>query len=80
AVAEQAGKHLKKSTLELGGNDVFVVLDDADLDEAVRQGVQDIAYGGDRHQWAQEARFALKQEEIHQRAQPGTYLTEAHAK
>ncbi|MFV9685832.1 NAD-dependent succinate-semialdehyde dehydrogenase [Pantoea sp. KXB45] len=40
AVAEQAGKHLKKSTLELGGNDVFVVLDDADLDEAVRQGVQ----------------------------------------
>ncbi|MGK3123461.1 NAD-dependent succinate-semialdehyde dehydrogenase [Candidatus Pantoea formicae] len=40
AVAEQAGKHLKKSTLELGGNDVFVVLDDADLDEAVRQGAQ----------------------------------------
>lgn len=40
AVAEQAGKHLKKSTLELGGNDVFVVLNDADLDEAVRQGVQ----------------------------------------
>ncbi|WP_313652431.1 NAD-dependent succinate-semialdehyde dehydrogenase [Pantoea sp.] len=40
AVAEQAGKYLKKSTLELGGNDVFVVLDDADLDEAVRQGVQ----------------------------------------
>lgn len=40
AVAEQAGKHLKKSTLELGGNDVFVVLDDADIDEAVRQGAQ----------------------------------------
>ncbi len=40
AVAQQAGKHLKKSTLELGGNDVFIVLDDADLDEAVRQGVQ----------------------------------------
>lgn len=40
AVAEQAGKHLKKSTLELGGNDVFVVMDDADIDEAVRQGVQ----------------------------------------
>jgi succinate-semialdehyde dehydrogenase / glutarate-semialdehyde dehydrogenase len=40
AVAQQAGKHLKKSTLELGGNDVFVVLDDADLDEAVRQGAQ----------------------------------------
>lgn len=40
AVAQQAGKHLKKSTLELGGNDVFVVLDDADIDEAVRQGAQ----------------------------------------
>ncbi|MDL4913439.1 MAG: NAD-dependent succinate-semialdehyde dehydrogenase [Enterobacterales bacterium endosymbiont of Blomia tropicalis] len=40
AVAEQAGKHLKKSTLELGGNDVFIVMDDADIDEAVRQGVQ----------------------------------------
>ena len=40
AVAEQAGKHLKKSTLELGGNDVFMVLDDADLAEAVRQGAQ----------------------------------------
>ncbi len=40
AVAEQAGKHLKKSTLELGGSDVFVVLDDADIDEAVRQGAQ----------------------------------------
>lgn len=40
AVAEQAGKHLKKSTLELGGNDVFVVLDDADVEEAARQGAQ----------------------------------------
>lgn len=40
AVAQQAGKYLKKSTLELGGNDVFVVLDDANLDEAVRQGAQ----------------------------------------
>ena len=35
AIATQAGKHLKKSTLEMGGNDVFVVLDDADLDKAL---------------------------------------------
>ncbi|MBZ4231473.1 aldehyde dehydrogenase family protein, partial [Mycobacterium tuberculosis] len=33
-------KHIKKSTLELGGNDVFVVLDDADLERAVKIGVQ----------------------------------------
>ena len=40
AVAEQAGKHLKKSTLELGGNDVFIVLDDADLEKAIKIGCQ----------------------------------------
>ena len=38
-VAAQAAKKLKKSTLELGGNDVFVVLDDADIDNAVKVGV-----------------------------------------
>ncbi|MFK8256804.1 NAD-dependent succinate-semialdehyde dehydrogenase [Erwinia sp. AnSW2-5] len=39
AVAQQAGKYLKKTTLELGGNDVFVVLDDCDLEKAVKAGV-----------------------------------------
>jgi succinate-semialdehyde dehydrogenase / glutarate-semialdehyde dehydrogenase len=39
-VAAQAGKHLKKSVMELGGADVFVVLDDADVDEAVDLGVE----------------------------------------
>lgn len=39
AIATQAAKHLKKSTLEMGGNDVFVVLDDADLDKAIEAGV-----------------------------------------
>lgn len=38
AIAAQAGKYLKKSTLEMGGNDVFVVLEDSDLDKAVELG------------------------------------------
>jgi succinate-semialdehyde dehydrogenase/glutarate-semialdehyde dehydrogenase len=39
AIATQAAKHLKKSTLEMGGNDVFVVLEDADMDKALEAGV-----------------------------------------
>ncbi|GAJ27168.1 succinate-semialdehyde dehydrogenase [Liquorilactobacillus sucicola DSM 21376 = JCM 15457] len=34
-IAAEAGKNLKKSTMELGGTDVCVVLDDADLENAI---------------------------------------------
>jgi len=36
AVAALAGKYLKKSLLELGGNNAFIVWEDANIDEAVK--------------------------------------------
>lgn len=39
AIGAQAGASLKKCVLELGGSDAFIVLADADLDEAVRAAV-----------------------------------------
>lgn len=38
-VGKIAGKNVKKSVLELGGNDAFIVLDDADVDFAARHAV-----------------------------------------
>ena len=35
-VAARAGQNLKKTTMELGGSDAFIVLEDADLDKAVK--------------------------------------------
>ena len=34
-VAAAAGRNMKKSTMELGGNDAFIVLEDADLEKTV---------------------------------------------
>lgn len=39
SVAARAGQNLKKSTMELGGSDAFIVLDDADLEKTVEWAV-----------------------------------------
>ena len=38
-IAGRAGQNLKKSTMELGGSDAFIVLEDADLDQTVKWAV-----------------------------------------
>lgn len=39
AVATEAGKHLKKCVLELGGNNAFIILEDANLEKAIATAV-----------------------------------------
>jgi succinate-semialdehyde dehydrogenase/glutarate-semialdehyde dehydrogenase len=39
SIAARAGQNLKKSTMELGGSDAFIVLEDADLDKTVQWAV-----------------------------------------
>jgi succinate-semialdehyde dehydrogenase/glutarate-semialdehyde dehydrogenase len=38
-IAARAGKNLKPSSMELGGSDAFIVLDDADLDHTIKWAV-----------------------------------------
>jgi succinate-semialdehyde dehydrogenase/glutarate-semialdehyde dehydrogenase len=40
AVAKKAGEMLKKTVLELGGSDPYVILEDADIEEAVKMCVK----------------------------------------
>jgi succinate-semialdehyde dehydrogenase / glutarate-semialdehyde dehydrogenase len=40
SVGQHAGKHLKKTVLELGGSDAFVVMPSADLDKAIDTAVR----------------------------------------
>ena len=39
SVATEAGRHIKKSVLELGGSDAFIILEDADINKAVEWAV-----------------------------------------
>ena len=43
-IAEKAGKKLKKTVLELGSNDAYIVLEDADIDLAVKTCVNGRVY------------------------------------
>jgi len=39
SIAAEAGRYLKKSVLELGGSDAFIILEDADIDKTVEWAV-----------------------------------------
>ncbi len=45
-VAARAGQNLKKSSMELGGSDAFIVLDDADVDNTIPWAVWGRMYNG----------------------------------
>jgi succinate-semialdehyde dehydrogenase/glutarate-semialdehyde dehydrogenase len=46
SVAARAGQNLKKSSMELGGSDAFIVLEDADLDNTIPWAVWGRMYNG----------------------------------
>jgi len=46
SIAARAGKHLKKTSMELGGSDAFIVLEDADLEKTIPWAVWGRMYNG----------------------------------
>jgi succinate-semialdehyde dehydrogenase len=60
AVAAQAGKLVKRSLLELGGSDPFIVLADADISRAVEEGIK-ARYGNAGQICLNAKRFILEQ-------------------
>lgn len=46
SIAARAGKHLKKTSMELGGSDAFIVLDDADMEKTIPWAVWGRMYNG----------------------------------
>ena len=60
AVASQAGRLVKKSLLELGGADPFIVLADADIDKAVAAGIR-ARYGNNGQICLNAKRFIIEQ-------------------
>ena len=46
SIAARAGQNLKKSSMELGGSDAFIVLEDADLEKAIPWAVWGRMYNG----------------------------------
>ena len=60
AVAAMAGKLIKKTVLELGGADPFIVLADADIDKAVEAGIK-ARYGNSGQICLNAKRFILEE-------------------
>ncbi len=60
-VASLAARHIKKSVLELGGNNAFVVLSDANLEKAVATGIKSRVQNGGQSCIAAK-RFILQKE------------------